>query len=256
MTPEAAPLEGTHPLAAGVLACWRVDLEHPDPLVTALAAVLSDDERQRAARFVFPRDRRRFVVTRACLRVLLAGPTGQAPAALRFVYTPHGKPLLAPGSTSAPLHFNVSHSQDVAVIALHADAPLGVDVEAVRPLPDMMAIATRFFTPAETETIAAAPPDQRALSFFLCWTRKEAFSKALGDGLSFALDRYQVACRPGDPPRILAVDGSPAAGAEWSVFDLAPGPGFVSAAVTRARPRPPALVRLDAERDVLPHLGV
>jgi len=239
------------------VACWRVDLVHPDSVVTALAAVLSDDERQRAARFVFPRDRRRFTVTRACLRVLLSEHSGVAPAALRIVYAPLGKPSLASASASTPtpLHFNVSHSEDVALIAARSDAPLGVDVEAVRPLPDMMDIAARFFTAAETDTIAAAPPHQRALSFFLCWTRKEAFSKAHGDGLSFALDRYQVACRPGDPARILAIDGSAAAAAEWSMFDLEAPPGFVSALVTRATPRPPVLVNLDVERDVLPRLG-
>ena len=239
-------------LPPATLACWRVDLAQPDSVVTALAGVLSDDERQRAARFVFPRDRRQYIVTRACLRVLLAAIVGDAPAALRLVYAPLGKPSLAPGSTSAPLHFNVSHSEDVAVIAAARDAPLGVDVEAVRPLPDMMDIASRFFTPAETDTIAAVPPHQRALSFFLCWTRKEAFSKALGDGLSLALDRYRVACRPGDPPRILAIDGSTAAAAEWSMFDLEPAPGFVSAAVTRGKPQPPTLEDLDIVRDVLP----
>jgi 4'-phosphopantetheinyl transferase len=245
---------GREPLPPATLACWRVDLAQPDAVVTALAGVLSDDERQRAARFVFPRDRRRFIVTRACLRVLLAEHSGDAPAALRFVYASRGKPSLAPGSTPTPLHFNVSHSEDVAVIAAACDAPLGVDVEAVRPLPDMMHIASRFFTGAETDTIAAVPPHQRALSFFLCWTRKEAFSKALGDGLSFALDRYRVACRPGDPARILAIDGSTAAAAEWSVFDLDPGPGFVSAVVTRATPRSPTLVHLDVARDVLPRV--
>lgn len=245
---------GQVPLAPATLACWRVDLAQPDPVVTALAGVLSDDERQRAARFVFPRDRRRFIVTRACLRVLLAGIAGDAPAALRIVYAPLGKPSLAPGSAPTPLHFNVSHSEDVAVIAAARDAPLGVDVEAIRPLPDMMDIAARFFTPAETDTIAAVPPHQRALSFFLCWTRKEAFSKALGDGLSLALDRYRVACRPGDPPRILAIDGSTDAAAEWSMFDLEPAPGFVSAMVTRGRPRPPTLDHLDVVRDVLPRV--
>lgn len=249
MTPRA-------PLSPATVACWHVDLAHPEPVVAALASVLADDERQRAGRFVFPRDRGRFIVARACLRVLLAELTGQSPAGLRFVYAPAGKPSLEPGSTSPPLHFNLSHAEDVAVIAASSDGPLGVDVEAVRPLPDMMSIASRFFTPAETETIAGAAPHQRALAFFLCWTRKEAFSKALGDGLSLSLDRYQVACRPGDPARILAIDGSQTAAAEWTVFDLEPAPGFVSAVVMRGSPRPPSLVRLSVERDVLPRLGV
>jgi hypothetical protein len=147
---------------------------------------------------------------------------------VRIVYAPRGKPSLAPGSASTPLHFNVSHSEDVAIIAAARDVPLGVDVEAVRPMPNMMDIASRFFTPEETDTIATVPPHQRALSFFLCWT--------------------------GDPPRILAIDGSTAAAAEWSLFDLQPGPGSVSAVATRATPRPPALVHLDVARDVLPRV--
>jgi 4'-phosphopantetheinyl transferase len=240
--------------APGTIACWRVDLEQPDEVVAALATVLADDERERASRFVFPRDRRRFTVTRACLRVLVARCCGARAAAIRFVYSAHGKPALAPAASAPPVHFNVSHAADLALIALTRDAPLGIDVEAVRPLPDLLAIASRFFTAGETETIVTAPPQDRELAFFLCWTRKEAFSKALGDGLSLALDRYRVACRPGEPARILEIDGSAAAGAEWSVYDLRPAPGFVGAAVMRGAARPLSLHPLDVGAAVLGHL--
>lgn len=251
------------PLAAGRIDAWRVELEQPDEVVAALGRVLSPDETARATRFVFARDRRRFVVTRASLRVLLGRHLDVPARAIRFAYAAHGKPALAPGSTGAPLHFNVSHSQELALIALAPDAPLGVDVEAVREMRDLADIAARYFTAAEAETIASVPPDERTLAFFLCWTRKEAFAKALGDGLTLALDRYRVACRPGDPARILEIDGDPAAAAAWSVCDLRPAPGFVGAAVGAAigaaggdgAARSVHLVQLDVERDVLPWLG-
>lgn len=243
---------GTVVLPPGTIACWRVDLEQPESVVGALAALLSADERERAARFVFPRDRRRFTVTRACLRALVARCCGEAATAIRFAYARHGKPALA--APTPAVHFNVSHAADVALIALTRDQPLGVDIEAVRPFADLRDVAARFFTRAENEAITTVPAADRELAFFLCWTRKEAFSKALGDGLTLALDRYRVSCRPGEPARILEIDGSPTAGAAWSVHDLRPAPGFVGAAVIRGARRTVDLRPLDLGTDILPIL--
>lgn len=220
--------------------------------MAALSEVLSADERARAARFVFDRDRRRFTVTRACLRILLAKCCDVPPATIRFAYGTNGKPSLALDIAKSPVHFNVSHSQDLALIAMARDVALGVDVEAVRPVPDLLDIASRYFTPAEAETIVTAPPHQREVTFFLCWTRKEAVAKSLGDGLSIALDRYRVACRPGEPARILEIDGDPDAARAWSVFDLRPAPGLVGAVAIRAEPRPVSFLWLDVDRDALP----
>ena len=241
--------------APDTIACWRVDLAQADDRVAALAEVLAADEQERANRFVFARDRRRFVVTRACLRVLLGAAEGRAPASIRFAYGERGKPSLAGGATLRPLHFSVSHSQDVAVIALSRHAALGVDVEALRPLPDAADIACRYFTAPEANTIATAPAAQRLLTFFLCWTRKEALAKAQGDALALALGRYRVSCRPGEPARALEIDGSAADAAEWSVYDLTPAPGFAGAAAMHAPPRPLTFERLDVHDDVLPRLG-
>jgi 4'-phosphopantetheinyl transferase len=235
----------------GVVASWLIDLAQPDDVVRHLGSALSEDERGRAARFVFPRDRRRFVVTRACLRTLLAD--GADPRAVRFVYSEAGKPALE-GSTPA-CHFNVSHSEDLALIAIGRDAALGVDVEAVRPLPDMHNIATRYFTRAETDDIFGVPPAARDLAFFSCWTRKEAFSKALGDGLSLALDRYRVTCRPDEPARLVEIDGSAHAAAEWIMHDLPPAPGFAGAVVYRGPARVLRTERLDVSADVLARWG-
>jgi 4'-phosphopantetheinyl transferase len=233
---------------------WQLDLQQPDPVVDALGAVLSHDERERAARFVFARDRRRFVVTRGCLRALLARYGAGGPAAIRFAYAAHGKPSLDPSTGAPGLHFSVSHSQEVALVALARDVALGVDVEALRPLDDLAAIAERFFTPAETATIFGVPAAERELAFFLCWTRKEAFAKALGDGLTLGLDRYRVACAPREPARVVDVDGSAEEGAAWSVHDLRPLPGFVGAVVLRADAMPLTLQKVDLHRDVLPCL--
>ena len=243
VAPRRAPAPGT-------IACWRVDLDQPEDRVPALAEVLSPDERERASRFVFARDRRRFIVTRACLRALLARACDVPAVAIRFAYAERGKPSLACGTGAPPVHFNVSHSGDLALIALAPDTPLGIDVEAVRPLADRSDIASRYFTATEARTIATVPSHERDLAFFLCWTRKEAFSKALGDGLALPLDRYRVACRPGEPAQILEVDGSATEAGQWSVHDLRPAPGFVGAAVMRAPPRPLTLVRLDVDHAV------
>jgi 4'-phosphopantetheinyl transferase len=232
-------------LRPGTIACWRVDLEQPEARVAALAGVLAADERERAARFVFAGDCRRFVVTRASLRQLLGSACRMPAAAIRFVYGSHGKPALAPDLAAPTLHFSVSHSGELALIALTHDGPLGVDLEAIRPLPDLQDIAARFFADAEARVITALAPQERALAFFLCWTRKEAFVKALGDGLTLPLDRFRVACRPGERARILDIDGSASAGAEWSVYDVRPAPGFVGATVMRGAPRPLRLLRFD-----------
>jgi len=233
------------------IVCFRLALDQSAAIVAALAEVLSKDERQRAARFAFSDDRRRFVVTRGCLRHILGCFCRLPASSVRFDYAPLGKPSLALETTTLPVHFNVSHSRDLALIAMAFDRPLGVDLEALRPVPDGVTISSRYFTAVEAESIATAAPQERDLAFFLCWTRKEAFSKALGDGLSLALDRYHVACRPDEPARLLEVDGSTAEAAAWSVYDLRPAPGFVGAVVMRAGRRRLLCTDIDVEHLLL-----
>jgi 4'-phosphopantetheinyl transferase len=236
--------------AAPALTAWQIPLEQPDDVVAALATVLAPEEHARAARYVFPRDRRRFVVTRACLRVLLARHAGGRAAEVAFTYGAHGKPAFLGGD----LAFNVSHAGERALVALTRGVALGVDLEALRPLTDLRDIAARYFSAAESRTIASMPADQRELAFFLCWTRKEAFVKARGDGLSLALDRYSVTCTPGEPARVVDVDGSASEAARWSVLDLRPAAGYVGAVVMRAPAPSLSLAALDVERDVVPYL--
>lgn len=203
--------------------------------VTALAELLSDDEQQRASRLVFHRDRARFIVARARLRQLLGARLGVSPASVEFSYGPRGKPALAARLGDCRLCFNVSHSEDVAVYGFALDREIGVDVEAVRELPDAEEIAARCFSPRENEAYLALSPRDRPLGFFNCWTRKEAFIKALGEGLSHPLERFDVSLGPGEPARILRLGGRAGEHCGWRVQGFSPAPGFVAAIVIEAR---------------------
>lgn len=177
-----------------VLSCalWRVDLDAA-PAADAVFC-LSGDERERARRFVFSRDRDRYVAAHVALRQILAGPASQPAAQLHFAAGRFGKPALA---NAAGLRFNLSHSQGVGLIALSEQAELGVDVELVRPMRDAIALAADHFDAAEREALAAlAAGPARDLAFFRCWTRKEACLKAAGVGLGLDTRRFHVGIAP------------------------------------------------------------
>ena len=157
---------------------WCADLDSA-PMQEAVAC-LSDDEWARARRFVFARDRHRFVAAHAALRSTLSQQTGIPGALLEFTLGAFGKPAL---TEPANVHFNLSHSQSVALIATSEGAEIGVDVELLRPMPDADALAATYFTAAEQRALAAVPPQRRERAFLVCWTRKEACLKATGMGL-------------------------------------------------------------------------
>lgn len=208
---------------------WGVRLAAGETVAGSLYATLSPDERQRAARFHFDVHRQRFALSRGLLRTLLGYYLEADPATLPIVYGPQGKPGLEGGS----LRFNVSHSEDLALYALALDSSgtleLGVDVESIRPVPYAESIARRFFCPAEWQEIQSLPPEQRAGAFFRCWTRKEAYVKALGGGLSVPLDRFQVTLLPGQPAKLVSLDGDPVRAAEWSLYHLDPARNYAGA---------------------------
>ena len=201
--------------------------------VRALTALLSEAERQRASRFLFDRDRRRFTVARARLRQLLAARLGVEPESVELTYGTHGKPALARRSTDPNLRFNASHSEDVAVYAFAAGREVGIDVEVVRVITDADDIAARSFSRRENEAYLALDPRDRPLGFFNCWTRKEAFIKALGEGLSHPLDRFDVSLTPGEPARIVRVDSTPGEHCGWTLHSFSLGPGLVGAVVVQ-----------------------
>jgi 4'-phosphopantetheinyl transferase len=200
--------------------------------VRAPAALLSDAERHRARRFASDRDRRRFIVARARLRQVLAVRLGVRPESVELERGVRGKPALGRRFTASNLRFNVSHCDDIAVFALASGCEIGVDVEAVRAIRGADAIAARFFSRAEDEAYRALDPRDRPLGFFNCWTRKEAFIKALGDGLHHPLDHFDVSLAPGEPAKILRVENTPGDDCGWRMESFSPAPGFVAAVVT------------------------
>lgn len=224
------------PLALGrdAVEHWAIPLDGPPQIAAAARAVLSDDKRERADRFKFAADRRRYTTAHAALCVLLAAYTGTRPERLCFAEVGPGKPVLA--SPAADLHFNLTHSSDLAVVAVTRAAPLGVDVERLRPIAERELVARRNFSRSEYAVLQGLIPGARDLAFFQCWTRKEAYVKALGDGLHAPLDRFDVTLRPGEAARLLSLEGSAAAAGAWSLHHLAPAAGYVGATAIRARP--------------------
>ncbi len=225
----ATAVEPAPPLADGDVHLWTVDLLAAPAEIERLGGFLADDERQRAARFHFDRHRRRFIVSQGMLRVVLARYLDRRPGEILFEYGPKGKPSLADDPV---LHFNVSHSHERSVIAVSSTGALGVDIERVRHLPDADDIARRFFSRHEAEAYAGVAVERRAEAFFNCWTRKEAFIKALGEGLFLSLDRFDVSLVPGEPVEILSIDGDPDRAREWSLTELRPADGFAGALAT------------------------
>lgn len=225
---------GVSPDVRGEVQVWIAGLDHAEDVVDRLAGVLSEDERERAARFHFRRDARRFIVGRATLRGILGECLGVEPGALAFSYGARGKPELGEPSGS-DVQFSVSHSADVAVYAVTHGLRVGVDVERLRLGVDIEAIADGTFSPRERDALRRLPPAQRCEGFFNCWTRKEAYIKAIGEGLAYPLERFSVSLAPGAPARLEAFDDDPAEAAGWTMAALTPPAGFVGAVVVECR---------------------
>jgi 4'-phosphopantetheinyl transferase len=202
-------------------------LERPADELARFNQTLSEDERERAARFRFEIHRRRFIVARGLLRQALSAYLGTAPRDIRFSYGAKGKPALL----GNPFQFNVSHSEEMAVYAFALRMPLGVDVEHVRPMDDLKAIAQRFFSPGEWAVIEAMRPDQQVDAFFRCWTRKEAYIKATGDGLSYPLDKFDVSVN--GRAKMLSIEDDAAEASQWSMHDIALPAGYFGALAFR-----------------------
>lgn len=176
---------------------------------------------------------RRFVMARGMLRVLLAGYLQAEAAELRFDYGPYGKPALR-AELGVTLQFNVAHSSDVALYAMSRKRVVGIDVERMRDDFDFIEIANHFFSPLEVRTLCALQSDERKQGFFNCWTRKEAYIKALGQGLNYPLDRFDVSLRPGTPAELLRVQSSPA-GSKWALHDLFISSDYAAAVVVEGK---------------------
>jgi 4'-phosphopantetheinyl transferase len=208
---------------------WRASLDPAASCVEHLQRTLSADERHRAARFHFPRDRRRFIVARGVLRDILGRYLGVPPSALGFRYNAYGKPALAGVADEEGLRFNVSHSDETALFAVTCGREVGVDIEHLRTAIACEDIAERFFSARERASLRALPAEVKHRAFFNCWTRKEAYIKAHGEGLSLPLDQFDVSLAPGEPVALLATRSDPREALRWSLQALTPGPGYVAA---------------------------
>ena len=205
---------------------WRAGLQQPQIIFDKLYAVLSDEERSRAERFRCAASRRRFIVARGVLRKILSRYLGAQADELRFAYEVHGKPRLL---SEQLLSFNLSHAEDMALYAITPTAEIGVDVEYLLREVAVDKIAKRFFSTQETSTLLALPESQRTEAFFNCWTRKEAFLKAIGEGLSHPLNRFDVSLAPGEPAVLLATRPDLQEVNKWAMFALNPGGDYIGA---------------------------
>ncbi len=220
---------------------WRVALDSDRRTYENYWTALAPDEKARAERYHFARDRDRFVVARGVLRTILGRYLSLSPQNVRFSYTEYGKPYLPFDLAPSDITFNLTHSHGLAVLAVARARQIGVDLEYVRPDLASESIAERFFARAEVTTLLSQPPLLRTEAFFHCWTRKEAFIKAIGEGLSYPLDQFTVAFTPESPPALLEIRGSAKEARRWALFDLAPGEGYVGALAVQRKDTTPRL---------------
>lgn len=219
----------------GEVHVWRASLEQPSERVHELVQTLSYDEMGRAERFRFRRDRRRFIVGRGVLRAILGWYLHIDPHQVRFRYGERGKPYLVDESGSATLRFNLAHSHEMALYAFTHGREIGIDLEYTRPLSDADEIAARFFSVRENAVFRSAPKSQELEVFYNCWTRKEAYLKATGEGLARPLNQFDVSLAPGEPAGLLHVEGDLEEATRWSIQALTPGPGYVAAVAAEGR---------------------
>lgn len=208
---------------------WRATLDLPSLDVQEFREKLSLYERAKAERLRFGRDRNRSIVRFGILRTILGLYTGIEPNEIRFCYGNRGKPRLRHAFAPQGIHFNVSHSAGLALYVFTRDHEVGLDIELIRDIPEMEEIFERFFSTKENAVFRSLPKSKKREAFFNCWTRKEAFIKAVGKGLHYPLDKFDVSFAPHEPPRLLTIDGDTERGSQWFIRSLKPAAGFTAA---------------------------
>jgi 4'-phosphopantetheinyl transferase len=221
-------------LGAADVHVWAAPLNEGWATVVDSNALLSAEERLRAERFHFERHRRRFIIGRGLLRSLLGHYLSTKPGKLIFGYGPQGKPALKGNFIESGVHFNVTHSEDLALVAVTRLGDVGVDVEQVRWLADFDELVSRFFSPREAAVFRALSEEQKLGAFFNLWTRKEAWLKATGEGIAHSLNRVEVSFLPGEPARLITLPDNLEFGNKWSLCELAPAEGFTAAVAIRS----------------------
>ena len=232
--PRVGPPPDDLPLAGNEVHIWAAALDVDAAALAKFAGALSVAEKERAAKFKFERLRDRFIAGRGSLRAILGRYLRVEPAVVDFIYSPQGKPSLAPEFSSARIHFSLAHSEDLALVAATRAGPVGVDVERIRPLKDAADLVSRFFSARESELFQKLAADRKPEAFFNLWTRKEALLKATGEGLAGGLNRVEVTFLESQPPSVLAISGDFATAARWKLSGFSPAAGFVGAVAIQA----------------------
>lgn len=205
---------------------WYAQLKSWEKQTDSLLDLLNAEERQRAARFKFPAPRKQFVISRALLRQAVGRYLNLEARDIRFRTTANGKPEFAGKSD---LRFNLSHAEGVTTLAFTRNRQVGIDVERIKQNTEAMELAARFFSPQEVQWLRSQPASEHIPSFFSCWTAKEAYIKANGQGLSMPLAGFSVLPSPGTSRLQLQVNGDLRESARWSLWRLDLGPGLRAA---------------------------
>jgi 4'-phosphopantetheinyl transferase len=224
---QAPPFQVT--LNTNEIHVWRVSLNMLPGTIERLSQLLAPDERAKAERFRFARDRNQFISGRGLLRVLLGRYLGCEPQDVRFCYSSYGKPSLDDPLAISGLQFNLSHSHQLALLAFTYTRNIGVDIEYMRPDVEFEQLAEHFFAPDECAVLQSLPLSERQEAFYNCWTRKEAYIKARGEGLSIPLESFTVSLRPDEPAALLRSREHPSDVPRWSLRALTPGEHYAAA---------------------------
>ncbi len=222
-------------LARDEVHVWRAFLDQPKPRCQRFLRTLAADERARAARFYFEKDREHFIVARGVLRTILGRYLSRVPQCLVFRYGAYGKPALAGETDSDAIRFNATHSDGVALYAVTRGREVGIDLERIRFDLAAMEIAERFFSPREVATLRTLPTEAQSQAFFRCWTRKEAYIKARGEGFSLTLDQFDVSLAPREPAALLGTQRGPSETSRWFLQELPLAPDYVAALAVEGR---------------------
>jgi 4'-phosphopantetheinyl transferase len=235
-------------LSARDVHIWTISTKASDAMVGRLERILAKDEIDRALRFRFRHLRDSFVLVRGFLRHLLGQYLDLNPANICFSYGDKGKPTLCSEST---LQFNLTHSNGIAAIALTSDCQIGIDLEHMRRMHDMQQLADRYFCAEEAAEIMSLPPNDRERAFFRCWTRKEAYIKAIGDGLSIPLDSFRVTVQHDADARLIHAEGDSGAAKTWTLHDLVLATGYAAAVAYHDRQRSVSIFPTTAASELL-----
>ena len=214
---------------------WRATLNQAPTQIQCFLRNLAADEQARAERFHFAKDREHFVVARGVLRAILGRYLNRGPEGLSLCYGPHGKPALAGGSAGDAIRFNVSHSHGIALYAVTRGREVGIDLEWIRSDLAVAEIAERFFSRREVAMLRSLPAEVQLQAFFRCWTRKEAYIKARGEGLSLPLDQFDLSLAPGESGAVPDTQRDPSEISRWSLQDLVPAKGYAAAVAVEGR---------------------